>query len=142
MQRQDLKKAGLKVTLPRMKILEILDTSKTHHMDAESVYQALLKAGEDIGLATVYRVLNQFETAGLVTRHHFKEGGQAVFELVQDSRHDHLVCNNCGYVVEFKSETIDSRLQQIADNMNFHLEDYSLVIRANCTKKNCDKKKD
>ena len=99
MERQDLRKAGLKVTLPRMKILQLLETSDEHHLTAEAIYRVLLEAGEEIGLATVYRVLTQFEAAGLVNRHHF-EGGQAVFELDRGKHHDHMVCSRTGKVVE------------------------------------------
>jgi len=110
---QDLRKAGLKVTLPRMKILEILERSDQRHMSAEDVYRALMDAGEEIGLATVYRVLTQFEQAGLVTRHHF-EGGHSVFELSTGGHHDHIVCVRCGRVDEFVDETIEARQRAIA----------------------------
>ena len=138
MQSQDLKKAGLKVTLPRMKILEILENSESRHLNAEDVYKALLSAGEEIGLATVYRVLNQFETAGLVLRRHFIEGGQAVFELARDTHHDHLVCNICGEVIEFRDQTISDRLKIIAENMGFIIDDYSLVLHGDCLKEDCE----
>ncbi len=141
MQSQDLKKAGLKVTLPRMKILEILENSDSRHMNAEDVYRALLNAGEEIGLATVYRVLNQFETAGLVMRRHFTEGGQAVFELALDTHHDHLVCNICGEVIEFRDQTISERLKIIAENMGFIINDYSLVLHGDCLKEDCEHRK-
>ena len=137
MQNQDLKKVGLKVTLPRMRILEILETSDNHHMNAEDVYRALIDSGEDIGLATVYRVLNQFEAAGLVMRHHFSEGGQAVYELARGPHHDHLVCINCGKVVEFVDETIEARQRRVADNMGFRIEDHSLIIHAECIRQDC-----
>ncbi len=104
---QDLRKAGLKVTLPRLKILELLESSPVHHMSAEDVYKALLASGEDVGLATVYRVLTQFESAGIVERHHF-EGGLSVFELKNDDHHDHIVCSDCGKVFEFHDEVINS----------------------------------
>ncbi len=127
MNTQDIKKAGLKVTLPRMKILEILERSEEHHHTAEDVYKALLEAGEEIGLATVYRVLTQFEAAGLVTRHHF-EGGQAVFELNRGTHHDHMVSVRSGRVVEFYDEVIEKRQQEIAARHGFHITDHTLVL--------------
>jgi len=133
---QDIRKAGIKVTLPRVKILEVLETSKARHMTAEDVYKALLEKGEEIGLATVYRVLTQFEGAGLVERHHF-EGGQAVFELDRGSHHDHIVCLQCGRVEEFVDETIESCQQKIARERGFDISDHSLIIYGNCTKKDC-----
>jgi Fur family ferric uptake transcriptional regulator len=134
---QDLKKAGLKVTLPRMKILEILETSsaETHHLTAEDIYRILLDWGEDIGLATVYRVLTQFEAAGLVIRHHF-EGGQAVFELDRGRHHDHLVCVKCGRIVEFVDDTIEQKQKQIAANAGFKMTDHALIIYGVCG--NCE----
>jgi Fur family ferric uptake transcriptional regulator len=104
-QNQELRKAGLKVTLPRVKILQIMEASTTKHLSAEDVYKILLKADEDVGLATVYRVLTQFESAGLVARHHF-EGGHSVFEMTSVNHHDHIVCNKCGLVEEFFDEII------------------------------------
>jgi len=127
----DLKKAGLKVTLPRMKILELLETVKLRHQSAEDIYKALLDQGEEIGLATVYRVLTQFEGAGLVTRHHF-EGGQAVFELNQGEHHDHLVCVSCGKVVEFVDEVIEQHQNQIAETNGFTITEHSLIIYGRC----------
>ncbi len=124
---QDLKKVGLKVTLPRLKILELLETSSEHHFTAEHIYRKLLEAGEEIGLATVYRVLTQFEAAGLVTRHHF-EGGQAVFELNRGSHHDHMVCYRTGKVVEFYDEVIEERQRQIAKEHGFKIKDHSLIL--------------
>jgi Fur family transcriptional regulator, ferric uptake regulator len=129
---QDLKKAGLKVTLPRMKILDILETSEKRHLSAEDIYKILIETGEDIGLATVYRVLTQFESAGLVTRHHF-EGGQAVFELQRGHHHDHLVCVKCGKVVEFVNDIIESKQRQIADKEGFAMTDHSLIIYGVCS---------
>ena len=129
----DLKKAGLKATLPRLKILEILESSSNRHMGAEDVYKLLLETGEDVGLATVYRVLTQFEGAGLVCRRHF-EGGQSIFELNRGAHHDHLVCVKCGAVVEFMDETIEARQAAIAEERGFTLEDHSLVIYGFCTK--------
>ena len=113
MENQDIRKAGLKVTLPRVKILEILESSESRHMTAEDVYKALLDRNEEIGLATVYRVLTQFVSAGLAEKHHF-EGGQAVFELDRGSHHDHIVCEQCGRVEEFVDETIEKCQRQIA----------------------------
>ena len=114
MESSELRKAGLKVTLPRMKILEILETSATRHMSAEDVYKVLLEAEEEIGLATVYRVLTQFEAAGLVTRHNF-EGGHSVFELDDGDHHDHMVCVETGDVVEFVSDEIERLQHEIAE---------------------------
>lgn len=136
MESQDLKKVGLKVTLPRMKILEILETSDVHHLTAEDIYRQLLESGEQIGLATVYRVLTQFETAGLVTRHHF-EGGQAVFELQRGEHHDHIVCTQCGRVEEFFDETIEERQREAAAGLGFRVSDHSLIIYGDCTRVNC-----
>jgi Fur family ferric uptake transcriptional regulator len=132
----ELRKAGLKVTLPRMKILEILETSKTRHMSAEDVYKVLLEAEEEIGLATVYRVLTQFEAAGLVSRHHF-EGGHSVFEMNEGHHHDHIVCNQCGKVVEFVEETIERCQEKVARKAGFSIRDHSLIIYGDCTSKNC-----
>jgi len=132
----ELRKAGLKVTLPRMKILEILETSETRHMSAEDVYKVLLEAEEEIGLATVYRVLTQFEAAGLVTRHHF-EGGHSVFEMNEGHHHDHIVCNQCGKVVEFVEETIERCQEKVARKAGFSIRDHSLIIYGDCASKNC-----
>ena len=134
METADLKKAGLKVTLPRMKILELMETVKLRHQSAEDIYKALLSQGEEIGLATVYRVLTQFEGAGLVSRHHF-EGGQAVFELNQGEHHDHLVCVSCGKVVEFVDEVIEQHQNQIAEENGFSITEHSLIIYGRC--ENC-----
>jgi len=126
-QRQDLRNAGLKITLPRLKILEILEGAKQRHLSAEDIYKDLLAAGEDIGLATVYRVLTQFEAAGLVTRHNF-EGGHSVFELDDGEHHDHMVCVDSGEVVEFVNEEIERLQHAIADEFGFELLDHSLVL--------------
>lgn len=134
METSDLKKAGLKVTLPRMKILELLESGKLRHQTAEDVYKALLDQNEEIGLATVYRVLTQFEGAGLVSRHHF-EGGQAVFELNQGEHHDHLVCISCGKVVEFMDDVIEQHQKQIAAENDFEITEHSLIIYGRC--QNC-----
>ncbi len=126
-QRQELRKAGLKITLPRLKILEILEGAKLRHLSAEDIYKELLQAGEDIGLATVYRVLTQFESAGLVTRHNF-EGGHSVFELDDGDHHDHMVCVETGDVIEFVSEEIERLQQHIAEEYGYELIDHSLVL--------------
>jgi Fur family ferric uptake transcriptional regulator len=128
---RELKKAGLKVTGPRVKILEMLSATKTQHLTAEAIYKNLLEIGDDVGLATVYRVLTQFESAGLVVRHHF-EGGQAVFELDDGTHHDHLVCVKCSIVVEFVDAIIEERQQHIAQQMNFKMTDHSLYIYGIC----------
>lgn len=127
MESQDLRKVGLKVTHPRMRILDILTVAKKKHMTAEDVYRELLDQGDDIGLATVYRVLNQFETAGIVVRHHF-EGGQSVYELDQDGHHDHMVCVDTGKVIEFQNTDIERLQREIAENHGFELVDHSLVL--------------
>ncbi|MBS3955668.1 MAG: ferric iron uptake transcriptional regulator [Methylomicrobium sp.] len=137
MEKQDLKNAGLKVTLPRMKILEILENqTEERHLTAEQVYKILLNENEEIGLATVYRVLTQFEAAGLVKRHHF-EGGNSIFELDRGGHHDHIVCLKCGKVDEFTDPTIESRQKEIASNLGYDLTDHSLYLYGFCT--NCKK---
>ncbi|MDH5766752.1 MAG: ferric iron uptake transcriptional regulator [Gammaproteobacteria bacterium] len=136
METADLKKAGLKVTLPRMKILEFLEAGQHRHQTAEDIYRALLDAGEEIGLATVYRVLTQFEAAGLVNRHHF-EGGQAVFELNQGGHHDHMVCIKCGRVVEFMDQVIEDRQKQIARDNGFEITEHSLILYGHCNSPEC-----
>lgn len=123
----DLKKAGLKVTLPRLKVLSLLESADEHHMSAEDVYKALLDSGDDVGLATVYRVLTQFEAAGLVLRHNF-EGGHAVFELAKDDHHDHMVDTSTGKVIEFFDPVIEERQKQIAEEHGFELVDHSLTL--------------
>lgn len=129
LENQELRKAGLKVTLPRVKILQILEQSdsRAQHMGAEDVYKALLDAGEDVGLATVYRVLTQFETAGMVVRHHF-ETGHSVFELAKGDHHDHMVCVDSGEVVEFMDSVIERRQRELAEEHGFELVDHSLVL--------------
>ena len=127
LQRDDLKKAGLKVTLPRLKILELMERSQTRHLSAEDLYKELLVVGEDIGLATVYRVLTQFESAGLVTRHHF-EGGHAVFELDEGKHHDHMVCVASGKVIEFTNDDIERLQNEIAAEHGYELIDHNLVL--------------
>ena len=126
-QQQELRNAGLKVTLPRLKILEILESSEQRHMSAEDIYKELLNSGADIGLATVYRVLTQFESAGLVTRHNF-EGGHSVFELDDGEHHDHMVCVETGDVVEFVSEEIEKLQREIAEKHGYEILDHNLVL--------------
>lgn len=132
----DLRKAGLKVTLPRIKILEILGTAKPRHMSAEDIYKHLLESQEDIGLATVYRVLTQFEAAGLVTRHHF-ESTTAVFELNEGQHHDHIVCLGCGRVEEFMDSGIEQRQHEIAKRLNYELTDHSMILYGYCSRPDC-----
>ena len=127
MEPRHLKKAGLKVTHPRKRILEILESQRNKHLTADDIYRRLLDAGEEIGLATVYRVLNQFETAGLVVKHNF-ESGQAYYELDSGEHHDHMVCVETGKVIEFISEEIEAAQKKIADAHGYDIEDHSLVI--------------
>ena len=128
---QEIRDAGLKITLPRVKILQILESSNIHHMSAEDVYKALLNNGEEIGLATVYRVLTQFEDAGLVVRHHF-EGGHSVFEVASNEHHDHLVCVKCGRVEEFHDREIEQRQKEVANSLGFELTDHNLNMYGLC----------
>ncbi|KFZ32042.1 ferric uptake regulator [Pseudidiomarina salinarum] len=128
-----LKKAGLKVTSPRIKILEILKNPANQHVSAEDVYKILLEKNEEIGLATVYRVLNQFDDAGIVSRHHF-EGGRSVFELSNKEHHDHLVCLTCGHVFEFEDNVIEDRQVQIAEANEIKLTNHSLYLYGECQK--------
>ena len=130
---QELRKAGLKVTLPRVKILQILESPKTgqQHVSAEDVYKLLLQNGQEIGLATVYRVLTQFEQAGLVVRHNF-EGGHSVFELSSDKHHDHIVCVRCGRVEEFADDEIEQLQKKVADKLGFELTDHNLNMYGLC----------
>lgn len=128
---KNLRTAGLKVTLPRVKILQILENADPHHMTAEEVYKTLLDAGEDVGLATVYRVLTQFEAAGLVSRHNF-EGGRSVFEMDDGEHHDHLVCLHCNRVEEFLDDVIEKRQQNIAEHAKFKMTDHKLTIYGLC----------
>ena len=132
MESKDIRNAGLKVTLPRLKILDMLETEKNRHLSAEDMYKALLDDGEEIGLATVYRVLSQFETAGLVNRHHF-EGGNSVFELNQGEHHDHILCVKCGRVDEFFDEVIEERQVMIANKMGYKMTDHSLYVYGICS---------
>ena len=126
-QRKELRDAGLKVTLPRLRILEILEDIETRHLSAEDIYKELLNSGEDIGLATVYRVLTQFENAGLVMRHNF-ESGHSVFELDEGKHHDHMVCVQSGDVIEFVSEDIERLQREVAESRGYELIDHSLVL--------------
>ncbi len=132
----DLKSSGLKATLPRLKILEIFQNSSVRHLSAEDVYKLLLAENLDVGLATVYRVLTQFEQAGLLSRNHF-ESGKAVFELDQGSHHDHLVCLDCGRVEEFFDEEIEKRQQKVAAERGFKLAEHALALYGSCTKDAC-----
>lgn len=127
MDNQQLKKAGLKVTLPRLKILEIFEDSSNHHLSAEDVYKLLLESGDEVSLATVYRVLTQFEAAGILERQNF-ESGHSVFELASDDHHDHMVCLETGQVIEFYDEEIEKRQRYIAEKHGFKLSDHSLVL--------------
>ncbi|MEE9595161.1 MAG: ferric iron uptake transcriptional regulator [Acidiferrobacterales bacterium] len=127
----ELKRAGLKATLPRLKILGILEDSKHPHLTAEDIYKRLLSMGEEVGLATVYRVLTQFETAGLVIRHNF-EGGRSVFEINHGWHHDHMVCVSCGKVFEFCDSAIEQRQRKVAENAGFIMEDHTLYLYGVC----------
>ena len=133
---QSLKDSGLKATLPRRKILELFEATKVRHLSAEDVYKALLGEGIDVGLATVYRVLTQFEHAGLLSRQHF-ETGKAVFELNQGGHHDHLVCLQCGRVEEFYDAEIEKRQAKVAKERGFTIREHQLHIYADCTKAHC-----
>ena len=132
----EISKVGLKITLPRIKILETLQGLDQRHITAEGMYKLLLERGEEIGLATVYRVLTQFVSAGLVERHHF-EGAQAVFELNRGAHHDHIVCQQCGHVEEFYDETIEQQQHKVAKSQGFEINDHALILYARCTKENC-----
>ena len=133
---EELKSSGLKATLPRIRILEIFQKGEQRHMAAEDVYKALLLDGSDIGLATVYRVLMQFEQAGLLKRNHF-ESGKSVFELNEGSHHDHLVCLDCGRVEEFFDPEIEQRQRAVARKNGFELQEHALSLYGSCTKKDC-----
>jgi len=136
-QSEELKDVGLKATQPRLKILAVLEQHRDRHMSAEDVYRALMGSGDDLGLATIYRVLTQFESAGLVIRHHFA-GGHAVFELDSGEHHDHIVCIDCGRVIEFVDGTIERRQITIAKKHGFRLADHSLVMHGHCERKDCE----
>lgn len=139
MDRQELRRAGLKATLPRLRILQLLEEKADQHLSAEDVYRALLEAGEDVGLATVYRVLTQFEAADLVTRHNF-EGGHSVFELNHGVHHDHIVCSDCGHIVEFVDEVIEERQRAVLAQYGFALTDHSLVLYGDCLDTKCPRR--
>jgi len=136
MTKPNLKTMGLKATLPRLRILSLFESSAVRHLSAEDVYRTLISEGEDIGLATVYRVLTQFEQAGLLERHHF-ESGKAVFELNQGGHHDHIVCIKCGRVDEFYDEEIEKRQKMAAEARGFKIHDHSLYIYGICTEQPC-----
>jgi len=136
---QDLRAVGLKTTLPRLKILNLFEQATVRHLSAEDVYNLLLNEGLDVGLATVYRVLTQFEQAGLLSRHHF-ESGKSVFELNQGGHHDHLVCLQCGRVEEFYDPEIEQRQVAVAENLGFKIREHALYIYADCVKKKCPHK--
>ncbi len=135
----ELKSSGLKATLPRIKILEVFQKTRLRHMTAEDVYKVLLADGSDVGLATVYRVLMQFEQAGILSRNHF-ETGKAVFELNEGQHHDHLVCMDCGRVEEFFDAEIEKRQKAVAHARGFELQEHALSLYGACTKKNCEHK--
>lgn len=139
LERSDLRRAGLKVTVPRMRILDILASSSVRHLSAEDIYRKLLEQHDDIGLATVYRVLTQFESAGLVSRQHF-EDGMAVFELNHGEHHDHIVCLDCGRVEEFMEASIEDRQRAVAERLGFELKDHSLTMYGQCIRKDCPRR--
>lgn len=136
---KDLKNAGLKATLPRLKVLSLFENSKERHLSAEDIYKVMINSGEDVGLATVYRVLTQFEQAGLLIRHHF-ESGKAVFELNVGGHHDHIVCVKCGRVEEFYDAEIEKRQESAAESLGFKMQDHSLTIYGICNKQPCSNK--
>jgi len=138
-QPENLKNVGLKSTLPRLKILSLFESGQERHMSAEEVYKLLLSTGDEVGLATVYRVLTQFEQARLLIRHNF-EGGKSVYELNQGKHHDHIVCLQCGHVEEFYDASIESRQKKIATELGFEIHDHSLSIYADCTRTKCQHK--
>jgi len=135
-----LKKTGLKVTLPRLKVLSIFENSKEKHLTAEDIYKEMLGGGDEVGLATIYRVLTQFEQAGLLIRHHF-ESGKAVFELHDKAHHDHIVCLQCGHVTEFVNDEIEKLQTKVAEEHGFKIIEHSLIIYADSIKKPCNHKK-
>ena len=135
-----LKKTGLKATLPRLKIMDIFEHSKQKHLSAEDIYKLMISSNEEIGLATIYRVLTQFEQVGLLIRHHF-EGGKAVYELNEKSHHDHIVCLQCGHVTDFVNEEIEKLQPKVAEEHGFKIIEHSLIIYADSIKKPCDCKK-
>tara|TARA_B100000780_G_scaffold193677_1_gene136507 strand:+ start:745 stop:1209 length:465 start_codon:yes stop_codon:yes gene_type:complete len=133
----NLKNTGLKVTLPRLKVLSIFENSVDKHLSAEDIYKIILSSGEEVGLATIYRVLTQFEQAGLLIRHHF-ESGKAVFELNQKTHHDHIVCLQCGFIKEFVDDEIERLQNKVAEKNGFKIIEHSLYIYADCTNKPCN----
>ena len=133
---RNLKEAGLKATLPRLKILDLFEHSEVRHLSAEDIYKLLLAEHTDVGLATIYRVLTQFEAAGLLKRHHF-EGNKSVFELNEGGHHDHLVCLQCGRVEEFYDSEIERRQEKVAHERGFSIHEHSLYLYADCTKPAC-----
>ena len=135
-----LKKTGLKATLPRLKIMDIFEHSKQKHLSAEDIYKLMIGSNDEIGLATIYRVLTQFEQVGLLIRHHF-EGGKAVYELNEKSHHDHIVCLQCGHVTEFVNDEIEKLQTKVAEEHGFKIIEHSLIIYADSIKKPCDCKK-
>ena len=132
----NLKETGLKATLPRLKVLSIFENSKEKHLSAEDIYKIMIASNEDVGLATIYRVLTQFEQAGLLIRHHF-ESGRAIFELNEKTHHDHIVCLQCGFIKEFIDEEIESRQHKVAKENGFRIIEHTLYIYADCSKKPC-----
>jgi Fur family ferric uptake transcriptional regulator len=141
MESRNLREAGLKATPPRLKIIELLERATPRHMSAEEIYRRLLESHEDVGLATVYRVLTQFEAAGLVSRHHF-ENGMAVFELNEGTHHDHIVCMDCGHVEEFCDPAIESRQDSVAEEHGFRIKEHSLVLYGQCQRPDCARRKE
>ncbi len=137
---KDLHKAGLKITLPRLKVLNLFENSNNHHLSAEDVFKELLSSGEDVSLATVYRVLTQFELSGILVRHNF-EGGKSVFELNNGEHHDHIVCMQCGHLEEFYDAAIEARQKKIAAEHHFTIHDHSLYIYGDCTREKCPNKR-
>ncbi|MBK9161615.1 MAG: ferric iron uptake transcriptional regulator [Nitrosomonadales bacterium] len=137
---EHLKNAGLKSTLPRLKVLQLFEASQEHHLSAEDVYKSLASSGEMVSLATVYRVLTQFQQAGLLVQHHF-ESGRSVFELNSGEHHDHIVCLQCGHVEEFFDDAIETRQEKIATERGFVIRDHALHIYADCTRKKCPHRK-
>jgi len=139
LQHADLKKTGLKNTLPRLKVLNIFENNKDKHLSAEDIFKIMLKTDEGIGLATIYRVLTQFEQSGILLRHHF-ESDKAVFELNEKDHHDHIVCLQCGYITEFVDEEIEKKQKMIAENNGFNIIEHALYIYGDCTKKPCPRR--
>lgn len=136
---KNLKKAGLKVTLPRLKILELLERAQDSHLSAEDVYKTMIEQGEDVSLPTVYRVLKQFEDAGIVESHNFDNSQSTVYEITPDEHHDHLVCLKCNKVVEFTNKTIESEQSKVAKEHGFELTDHALILYGVCNDKDCEK---